>query len=99
MLNQEDLVYQEKEPTEAELAAEEEQISLDQANAKVVQELCISFFNEKLAKLDIPMYLVEEVTRSSMNVLFSVHKSKSKQNAAFLQAKALLEETSIKDLC
>ena len=69
-----------------------------QKNKTVLRDLCLEFFNEKLAVLDIPFYQVEEHVPVLIRTLFSMNKSMSKEFEVFLEAKKNLEETNISEL-
>ncbi len=99
MLKEKDLNYQEPVLNKQQRAELKKAQEKDQKDAKVVKEKCLKFFNEELATLDIPLYLVDEVVKASFNVLFSIHKNKSKQYSEYLKAKANLEETNMNKLC
>lgn len=98
MITEKDLTYNEKLPSKEE--RERDKAERDKMNADIhkLKEILVKFINEQIIPLDIPISTVEEALNTIIRPILTIHKAKSKQFAAFLEAKRVLEETPIKDL-
>ena len=98
MLTEKDLNYQEKLPSKEEREKEKQERDKMNADIRILKEILVKFVNEQIIPLDIPISTVEEAIKTLINPILTIHKAKSKQWAAYLEAKRVLEETPIKDL-
>lgn len=98
MLEKKDLEFKEKLPNKEERKKEQEEREKMNADILILKDILVKFVNEQIIPLDIPISTVEEAVQTLMKPILTIHKAKSKQFAAYLEAKRVLEETPIKDL-
>ena len=98
MLTEKDLNYQEELPSKEEREKEKQERDKMNADIRILKEILVKFVNEQIIPLDIPISTVEEAIKTLINPILTIHEAQSKQWAAYLEAKRVLEETPIKDL-
>lgn len=98
MLEKKDMEFHEKLPSKEERAKEKAERDKMNADITKLKDILMKFVNEEIIPLDIPISTVEEAIQTLMKPILTIHKAKSKQFAAYLEAKRVLEETPIKDL-
>lgn len=98
MLDKKDLEFHEKLPSKEERQKEKEERDKMNADILTLKDILVKFVNEQIIPLDIPISTVEEAVQTLLKPILTIHKAKSKQFAAYLEAKRVLEETPIKDL-
>jgi hypothetical protein len=98
MLTEKDLTYKEKLPTKEEREKEKQERDKMNSDIMKIKDVLVKFINDEIIPLDIPISTVEEALKTLVNPIITIHKTKSKQFAAYLEARRVLEETPIKDL-
>jgi len=98
MIDKKDLEFHEKLPSKEERAKEKAERYKMNNDILTLKDILVKFVNEQIIPLDIPISTVEEAVQTLLKPILTIHKAKSKQFAAYLEAKRVLEETPIKDL-
>jgi len=98
MIDKKDLEFHEKLPSKEERAKEKAERYKMNNDILTLKDILVKFVNEQIIPLDIPISTVEEAVQTLLNPILTIHKARSKQFAAYLEAKRVLEETPIKDL-
>lgn len=97
-MTEKDLEFREKLPTKEEREKEKQEREKMNSDIKILKEKLFNFIKNEIIPLDIPISTVEEALNTLVRPILTIHKAKSKQFAAYLEAKRILEETPIKDL-
>lgn len=97
-MTEKDLEFNEKLPSKEEREKEKQEREKMNADIKILKEKLFNFIKNEIIPLDIPISTVEEALNTLVRPILTIHKAKSKQFAAYLEAKRILEETPIKDL-
>lgn len=97
-MTEKDLEFHEKLPNKEEREKEKQEREKMNADIQILKGKLFNFIKNEIIPLDIPISTVEEALNTLVRPILTIHKAKSKQFAAYLEAKRILEETPIKDL-